>query len=66
MKLLKELFKPKVLSARWFRESSRDEIMCVRDALWERLMDPNEEVKLRVQIRDSIFPLIDRHLRNKE
>ena len=64
-KLLKELFKPRELSARWFKVSSREEIMRVCDLLWEKLMNPNEDFDLRVRIRDYILPLIDRHLREK-
>ena len=64
-KLLKDLFKPRELSARWFKVSSREEIMRVRDLLQEKLMNPNEDFDLRVQIRDYILPLIDRHLREK-
>ena len=64
-KLLKDLLKPRELSKRWFKVSSKEEIMRVRDLLWEKLMNPNEDFDLRVRIRDYILPLIDRHLREK-
>lgn len=65
-KSVKQLFKPRELSAKWFKVSSKEEIMRVRNLLWEKLMNPNEDFNLRVQIRDHLLPLIDRHLREKE
>ena len=63
---VKQLFKPRELSVKWFKVSSKEEIMRVRNFLWEKLMNPNEDFNLRVQIRDHLLPLIDRHLREKE
>ena len=65
-KSMKELFKPRELSRKWFEVSSKEELMRVRNLLWEKMMNPNEDSKLRVQIRDYLLPLINRYLREKE
>lgn len=66
---LKQLFKPKVGSARWFSsfpKMTTQELKDIRKAFWERLFDPNEDVQLRWRIRDKILPYIDKILRNRD
>ena len=66
---LKQLFKPKVGSARWFNsfpKMTTQELKDIREAFFQRLFDPNEDMQLRWQIRDKILPYIDRILRNRD
>ena len=62
---VKQLFEPKVLSERWFKVKSKEEIMQFRSVLSNRLMDPNTDYDLRVKIRDCWLLLIDKKLREK-
>ena len=66
---LKQLFKPKVSSARWFNsfpKMTTQELKDIREAFFQRLFDPNEDMQLRWQIRDKILPYIDKILRNRD
>lgn len=65
---LKQLFKPKVGSARWFNsfpKMATQELKEIREVFFQRLFDPNEDMQLRWQIRDYILPYIDKILRNR-
>lgn len=62
---VKQLFEPKVLSERWFKVKSKEEIMQFRSVLSDLLMDPNTAYDLRVKIRDCWLLLIDKKLREK-
>ena len=56
---LKQFFKPKVGSSRWFNsfpKMTTQELKDIREAFFQRLFDPNEDMQLRWQIRDKILP----------
>ena len=66
---LKQLFKPKVGSARWFNsfpKMTTQELKDIREALFQILFDPNEDKQLRWKIRDKILPYIDNILRSRD
>lgn len=57
--------KPKVWSDRWFKESSKTELMRVRNILVEKLMDYEEDMELRIRIHNELLPQLDAALHNK-
>ena len=66
---LKQLFKPKVGSARWFNsfpKMTTKELKSIRELFFQALFDPNEDMKLRWKIRDEILPYIDSILRKRD
>lgn len=65
LKPIKQLFKTKVWSARWFRVASKEELESVREQLFQKLMDSNEDLDLRWRIRDKLLPYLDKVLREK-
>ncbi len=62
---LKQCVKPKVLSHRWYKVASMEELLSVRKMLSDALMDPSEDSHWRVQIRDYILPHINKILHEK-
>ena len=62
---LKQCCKPKILSDRWYKSASMEELVRVREILSDALRDPNEDSNWRVQIRDYILPHINKILRDK-
>ena len=64
--LLKQYFKPKVGSAKWYRTATTEAIKEYREVLWKKLMDPNENDSLRAEIRDYAIPHIDKILNNRD
>ena len=63
---IRNLLEPKVGTAKWFRSASTEAIKEYREELWNKLMNPNEDSSIRIQIRDHILPHIDKILHNRD
>ena len=61
-----QLIKPKVGSTKWLSNATKGRILAYREEMWNKLMDPNEDMELRMQIRNYIMPRIDRELRKRD
>ena len=60
-----QLISPKVGSTKWLSNATKERILAYREEMWNKLMDPNEDMELRMQIRNYIMPRIDRELRKR-
>ena len=59
------LRKPKVWSERWFKESSREELMRIRNVLEDALLEYEEDAELCVRIHEELLPRIEAALYTK-
>lgn len=66
VKHIQQFFKPKVGSDKWLRTAPLETVWAYREELWNKLMDPKEDLDLRWRIRDYTLPYIERIIRSRE
>ena len=47
-----QLIKPKVGSTKWLSNATKERILAYREEMWNKLMDPNEDMELRNSWRE--------------